>query len=416
MAFGDQIYRQTKLTEPGNTMNAKQVLSNCLSIVTPTMHKIRRLSLFAAIESSMNGGSISVTGLGREISSQAKEKHQIKRVDRLCSNPKLHQEIDFIYCRMAFLLAGRLLRPVIHVDWSDMDERKQHFLIRASLAAQRRSLTLYEEVHLLKKKEKPKTHRLFMEKLKAMLPEDSRPIIVTDAGFRIPWFRLVESLGWDYVGRVRNRTHCQKPGDNSWQPIKNLYELATQRAKNLGFYLLGEKQNFKTRMVILWRKSKGRKDKTATGERARKSKKSRACAEREKEPWLLATSLSKESRVTKQVIKIYATRMQIEESFRDLKSGLNMSECGTRKIKRLEVLLLVAAIAQYLLHLLGLTVKAAGKNWQYQANSVKHRNVLSNQFIGLRAYRDKQLRLLKKHWLSAIRTLQSLMEEPQACY
>jgi hypothetical protein len=44
MAFGDQIYRQTKLTEPGNAMNAKQVLSNCLSIVTPTMHKIRRQS------------------------------------------------------------------------------------------------------------------------------------------------------------------------------------------------------------------------------------------------------------------------------------------------------------------------------------------------------------------------------------
>jgi hypothetical protein len=77
MAFGDQIYRQTKLTESGNTMNAKQVLSKCLSIVTPTMHKVRRLSLLAAIESSMNGGSLSVTGLGREISSKAQRSTRL---------------------------------------------------------------------------------------------------------------------------------------------------------------------------------------------------------------------------------------------------------------------------------------------------------------------------------------------------
>jgi hypothetical protein len=49
-------------------MNAKHVLSKCLSIVTSSIHrthKTLRFSLFAAIESSMNGGSLSITGLGR---------------------------------------------------------------------------------------------------------------------------------------------------------------------------------------------------------------------------------------------------------------------------------------------------------------------------------------------------------------
>ncbi|UCX05707.1 hypothetical protein FJ709_15165 [Shewanella glacialimarina] len=50
-----------------NAMNAKHVLSKCLSFVTPLMHKTLRLSLFAAIESSMNGGSLSITGLGRQL-------------------------------------------------------------------------------------------------------------------------------------------------------------------------------------------------------------------------------------------------------------------------------------------------------------------------------------------------------------
>ena len=29
--------------------------------------------------------------------------------------------------------------------------------------------------------------------------------MVTDAGFRGPWFRDVEARGWDWVGRIRNR-------------------------------------------------------------------------------------------------------------------------------------------------------------------------------------------------------------------
>ncbi|EDQ00808.1 IS10R, transposase [Shewanella benthica KT99] len=209
-----------------------------------------RLSLFAAIESSMNGSSLSITGLGRNIDNIAKEKHKIKRVDRLCSNVNIHRKIEFVYARMVYLLVGKMKQPIIHIDWSDLDERKQNFLIRATLAAQGRSLMLYEEIHPLNRKEKPKTYLLFMTKLKAMLPNDCKPIIVTDAGFRIPWFKQILSLEWDYVGRVRNRTHCKKVAENECAPIKKLYGLSSSRAKTLGAFHLGEKVSFKTRLVI----------------------------------------------------------------------------------------------------------------------------------------------------------------------
>jgi len=405
-------------------MNVPRFLSRSVARVTPAMHKIRRACFFAAIESAMNGGALSVTGLGRNICNMALEKHRIKRIDRLCSNVKFHREIKSIYHRLAAQVVGRLPRPVIHIDWSDMDGRKGHFLLRASLAAQGRSLTLYEEIHPLRTKEKPHVHHAFMVKLKGLLPENAIPIIVTDAGFRIPWFQLVTSLGWDYVGRVRNRTHCQKlteefeadPTDGNWFPIKGLYQFARQKAKDLGRYWLGEKAQIITRMVVLHRQSKGRKDKTVTGERARRSRQSRSCAEREKEPWLLATSLCPKSASPRKITRIYATRMQIEESFRDLKSGLQMNACGTRNMKRLEVLLIIAAVTQYLLYWLGLTVKEAGKHWQYQVNSIKTRNVLSCQFIGLRAFKDKNLKLQEKHWKAALRTLKSLTENPNANY
>ncbi len=53
-----------------------------------------------------------------------------------------------------------------------------------------------------------------MEKLKTMLPQSCTPIVITDAGFRIPWFQLIVSLGWDYIGRVRNMTHCKRKHDS----------------------------------------------------------------------------------------------------------------------------------------------------------------------------------------------------------
>ncbi len=96
-------------------MNAKQVLSKCLSLVTPLMHKTRRQSLFSAIESSMNGGALSIRGLGRDIESKAKEKHKIKRVDRLCSNPYLHRDIEVTYTRMTCLLVGIPKMPPIFI-------------------------------------------------------------------------------------------------------------------------------------------------------------------------------------------------------------------------------------------------------------------------------------------------------------
>lgn len=397
-------------------MNVQQVVSKHLHFVTPFMHKIRRLSLSNAVESVMKGGSLSVTSIGRNIDNNAREKHRIKRVDRLCNNIHLHSEIESVYQSMITMLISPDSRPLILVDWSDLDTRKQHFLLRASLAVQGRALTLYEEIHPLNTKEKPHTHRQFMTQLKTMLPLHCQPIVVTDAGFRNPWFRLVESLGWDFVGRVRNRTYCKRKSSDTWHPSKSLYSKASRKSKDFGIFQLGMQNNnaFETRLVVYKRKPKGRKDKTALGENSRHSKKSRSCAEREREPWLLATSLTKTKDLSKKVVRIYATRMQIEESFRDLKTGLGMNAGDTRIIKRLNVLLIIACIAQYLLFLLGLTVKEAGKHRQYQANSAKRKNVLSNQFIGLRAYRDKNIKLLKRHWVAAIATLQTLIVEPKA--
>ncbi|MCC4863609.1 hypothetical protein LMH74_23870 [Vibrio splendidus] len=69
---------------------------------------------------------------------------------------------------------------------------------------------------------------------------------------------------------------------------------------------------------------------------------------------------------------MYAKRVQIEEAFRDLKNtayGIALRHNRTRCTKRLDILLLIALLAEILMWSNGLIV--------VQANSIKHRRVLS---------------------------------------
>ena len=99
-----------------------------------------------------------MTGLGRALDSRAREKHCIKRADRLVGNACLYSEFQDIYRAFARTIIGLSQRPVVLVNWSDLDPYKRHYLLRASVAVEGRSLSLYEEVHGLKTKDKHTTH------------------------------------------------------------------------------------------------------------------------------------------------------------------------------------------------------------------------------------------------------------------
>jgi len=240
-------------------VKATTILNSLLADLTPTMHTVRRQSLKALVTRLISGSHLSVTSLGRHIGSETTEKHQIKRSTRLCSNPHLHNEITAIYSSVAVRLIDQRAQPVILVDWSDLDPRKQPFLLRAAVAVDGRSLTLLEDVYPLSQKEKPMVHKLFMSRLKAILPPNCRPIIVIDTGFRVPWFKMIASLGWDFVGRVRNRTFCQSKTKPDWHSVKDLYHQARTTAKSLGPYQMCQRNPVDCQMVVYKQKNKGRK-------------------------------------------------------------------------------------------------------------------------------------------------------------
>ncbi len=121
-------------------------------------------------------------------------------------------------------------------------------------------------------------------------------------------------------------------------------------------------------------------------------------AAREREPWLLATSLGSCSTLAGKVVRLYSLRMQIEEAFRDLKStrfGLSLELHLTYQVQRLQVLLLIALLALMVAWIMGKATELTGQHRQYQANTVKDRLVLSTIFIGLRVIDDVRITLTK---------------------
>ena len=147
-------------------MNTTLLLSKTINLLTPAMHAAKRGAVNACVLSLLEGANACVTGIGRGIASSAYEKHSIKRADRLLSNPRLQCEVPGIYAAISHLFVSASKRPVIHIDWSDLDAYGRYFLIRASVAFDGRSITLYEEVHDINTKEKPATHKRFLRTLK----------------------------------------------------------------------------------------------------------------------------------------------------------------------------------------------------------------------------------------------------------
>jgi len=168
-------------------------------------------------------------------------------------------------------------------------------------------------------------------------------------------------------------------------------------------------------MVLYKQKRQGRADLTRTGH-PRRSKKALTHKKSAHDPWLLSTSLPKHQQLAKRVVNIYRTRMQIEESFRDMKSsrfGLGFEQNGTRQIKRMTLLILLTTLANWILVILGMAATVSNQHRQYQANTTRDKNVLSLPFIGLRVVVDRKIRLRLRDMRQAIGRLNYLAG--QAC-
>jgi len=408
MTFGDLNIRQN--FQSRNAMNAHTILTKIISLVSFTMHKSRQNSLIASVQSLTNGHAATVTSIGRGIRSRAFEKHRIKRADRLLSNSHLQREMPYLYQAICYLFC-RSKHPVIAVDWSDLDDCKGQFLLRAAMIVKGRTMTLYQEVHSNKTKEKAATHKRFLSTLHTMLPAGCEPIVVTDAGFKSPWFRQVRALGWHIVGRVRKPHFYSLDGGATWQSIVQLYQQATSRPRCFDIAQIARHKPFKCSLILCKEKTRGRHATNPDGSR-KQSKTSLTHSQGATDPWLLATSLPPHRNLAKQVVAIYRQRMQIEEGFRDMKStrfGLGFEQNNSIKPARLTILILLTTLASLVAILLGMVLTITNKHRRFQANTAT-KQVLSFHTLGLRALAAR-MRFTQSQWKRAINLFHANADE-----
>ena len=316
---------------------------------------------------------LTLTQIGRHISGKAQVKNKIKRVDRLLANKKLQLELPKLYQAIASTVTKQLSALYVAVDWSGCCGSDYH-VIRASLQVEGRSIVLYSMIVEAKDADTPQSNDAFLKQLHKILGNEKPVYIVSDGGFLTPWYFHVLALGWHFIGRLRGTMKCKLNEHNECQTLNELRKGATQKPEALGEATLtkGSPTACQSYLHLYKGEARGRKGKSRF---TKDDKMYRGLA---KEPWLIA--VSDDSLCAKQVMDIYAGRMQIEQNFRDDKSpkyGFSWRFSKTVGIERMSVLCLIACIAGTALWFIGFEAERRQWHLKYQANTVRTRRVLS---------------------------------------
>ena len=356
-------------------MRANGIVRHVLRGVEGKIHRARLNAVCAAAVALLRGGQVGLAALGRAISPNS-YKHGIKRIDRLLGNHALVHEVEVFYAELARYVLRTIRRPVIILDWTEAG--KGACALTAAVPLHGRAITIYSVVAPLSKYASATVEREFMEVLREFLPPDSKPILVGDAGFRAPWMKRVRAMGWDFVARVRGRTLVQCVGASGWQHLTAFHSRATRTPRALGSYLVVRNQRVEAQLVVVDKRSRRRARTTLVRRNARAARAAKAA----REPWLLATSLTLPAT---EVVQLYAARMQIELTFRDLKShrfGWGFENARCRSTTRIAVQMMLAAVASLVALLVGLAADQDGIARRYQANTTRNRRVISLVTLG----------------------------------
>jgi len=343
----------------------RELVAGCSSVV----HSARVAAVVKAVEGIVRGGRLSPATIGRSLPGTAFAKHGIKCVDRLLGNPHLVGDRLPIFLAIAHRLLSGCARPVILVDWTQAGGT--HEALVAAVPIGGRALPIYLEVHPLKKLGNAAVEKRFLATLKAIVPTECRGIVVSDAGFKGPFFQAVLDMGWDFLGRVRGTTKVIS-SDGEKISKEDFYARASTKAVDFGTFGLFVKQRIPSRLVVVRKRRRpGRKPPPP------KCKEERELRQAALDPWLLATSLSEGD--ASSVVGLYAKRMQIEETFRDAKNhrfGWSLGVVRLSTPRRTAALLLLATVALVVVTLVGMAAERRGAHRSYQANT-ERRRVLS---------------------------------------
>ena len=390
-------------------MRVESVVSEVLGECLVGLNARHARTLEAAVAASLRTESLSLTAIGRGLQSKTKPKHSIKRIDRFLGHESVHEAVEDMYGALAAKVAGKVPRLVVLLDWTDA-ESAGFVALCASVALEGggRSVLIRNESYARKHLNSIKIAKKFLDRLQAQLPKDRQVVVVTDAGFGVPFFEHVQNLGWDFVGRLTRQMYVGEY-ESEWlyRIDQHVFPMARRTPKSLGQCLVTAKNQFKAHVVTVKQKKRGRH---GSPHRTRKGAHPGTPAfkkhqRRNNEPWVLASSLKNTS--AGNIVKLYSRRMQIEENFRDIKNprfGLSLQHMRSRDAERINVLMLIASLASLVAMVVGIALELENAHRHFQANTVKRR-VLSRIVLGLIVIQSSNYSVTRRQARAALKAL-----------
>lgn len=387
-----------------DTYLSNSLQNTCSSLHTMRLHAV--LDVAAGLRQSQN---LSLSEIGRNLPGDAQLKHKIKKVDRLEGNKALHNELYSLYQGLSHFVFTYISHdtsiPLI-VDICCLKDAREIQMLSAEIAVKGRSIPLYREVY--RDTETKGRAKNFLKELSLCLPRNREVIVIMDAGFYEEWFKEIEALEWYGLCRIRGTKSIKLSEQFEWKTVQELIPDIKSKTTHYEQALLTKGHERPCRIVTTYRQPKGRKVKTSRG-KTTSTVSNGSYSQANKEPWILAANLPLEY-TPADIINLYFKRMQIEESFRDVKShqfGLSGRYVRTTSVDRWGVKMLLAAIVQITYWVIGVISHSQNKQKYFQANTVKDKKVFSYFTLGRLMIEHNQLESLAPD----SRTLQDIIEQ-----
>ena len=352
--------------------HARKIVQSFVHRQLSLIHAARRELLCAAVSAVMGGHLLSLSRLARALMGQSTQKAALKRVDRLMGNQRIGQEARVVGAALLRTLCRGGQPLVIAVDWSEVAPDGVFVELRAvaTRTGMGRGLTIYQQVYPESKLGNARAERVLLKTLHGWMPAGVPVIIITDAGFRRPWFTQVERLGWSWIGRIRAGVCVSREGSH-WEQASAWFAKATGKAGRWSDCWLTRRFRFACDMVLYRRRAVGGKryGRAGHGSTPKARREAKASA---REPWLLAHSPQLRTFRAEEIVALYGLRMQIEENFRDSKStdlGMGLQISQSRSALRLHALLLIATLAAFLLWHIGQLAETEGLHLRFKATT-----------------------------------------------
>jgi hypothetical protein len=343
------------------------------------LHLARVRSLSNGVSGMLNARTASVAAIGRAYAKARgiETKSGIKQIDRLLSNDGIRmEEVLPLWVKH---VVGATPEVFVAIDWTDFDDDDHTTLCVSLITTHGRATPLaWRTVKKSKLKNRRTRYELEMvERVYDFMPRSTHVTWLGDRAFGYGQLReAISRRGHDYILRFRENVMIQDGDDNTLLAASK-YVPENGRVRMLVDPKLTHEREPAPAVVLVKRKGM-------------------------KEAWCLVTSL-KDARAG-DIVEAYSRRFTIEETFRDTKDltfGMGLRATHIRDEERRDRMLLLIAIAQTLLTLLGVASEASGLDRTLKANTVKRRTMsLLNQGL----YWYDCLATMRDEWFERLMT------------